>query len=91
MLHPYAALAPPGCTGPRRPYTGRCSEGKLVELLRRATERDKALKSLDAKLATPVVLPNREVLKAALEFRKDEWRDLLRGPHVAQSASSCNT
>jgi hypothetical protein len=29
--------------------------------------------------------PDREALKAALQLRKGEWRDLLRGPHVAQA------
>lgn len=58
--------------------------GDIPTIAKALSDRDKALKSLDAKLAKPVVLPDREVLKAALEFRKGEWRDLLRGPHVAQ-------
>jgi len=59
--------------------------GDIPSLAKALTERDKALKSIDAKLAKPVVLPDRDVLKAALEFRKGEWRDVLRGRHVAQA------
>jgi hypothetical protein len=58
--------------------------GDIPSLAKALSDCDKALKSIAAKLAKPVVLPDREVLKAALEFRKGEWRDLLRGPHVAQ-------
>ena len=63
---------------------GIAAGGDIPALAKALSDRDKALKSIDAKLAKPVVLPDRDVLKAALEFRKGEWRDLLRGPHVAQ-------
>ena len=48
-------------------------------------ERDKRLKVVTAELAKPVDAPDRETLKAALELRTADWRDILRGPHVAQA------
>jgi hypothetical protein len=42
------------------------------------------LRDLDAKLATPVVTPDREALRRALELRSGQWRDILRGKHVEQ-------
>jgi hypothetical protein len=30
-------------------------------------------------------MPDRDVLRAALTLREDEWRDVLRGPHIAQA------
>lgn len=59
--------------------------GDIPALATALGERDRRLKVFDAQLAKPVVLPDREVLKAALELRKGQWRDLLRGPHVAQA------
>lgn len=43
------------------------------------------MKALDVQLVKPVVMLDRDVLPAALELRREEWRDLLRGPHVAQA------
>ena len=40
---------------------------------------------MDAKLAKPVVMADRDVLKAALELGTADWRDILRGPHVQQA------
>ena len=48
-------------------------------------ERDRSLKSLDAKLSEPVVAPDRDVLTAALRLRGGQWRDVLREPHIAQA------
>jgi len=33
----------------------------------------------------PVNSPNRDVLRTALELRTADWRNILRGPHVAQA------
>jgi hypothetical protein len=65
--------------------TAIAAGGDIPALAKALAERDKALKALDAKLAKPVVLPDREALKAALELRKGDWRGLLRGRHVAQA------
>jgi hypothetical protein len=35
-------------------------------------DRDRELKTIDAKLAKPVVMPDRDVLKAALELREGQ-------------------
>ena len=60
--------------------------GDIPALVKRLQERDRDLKSLDAKLAKPVVEPlDREVLRAALKLREGQWKDVLRGPHVAQA------
>ena len=47
----------------------------VVQLLK---ERDKRLKALDAILAKPPALPAREKLRAALEQRVEDWREVLR-------------
>jgi hypothetical protein len=59
--------------------------GDIPAIAQALTERDRALKAIDAKLSKPVVHLDREVLKGALELRKGEWREVLRGPHVAQA------
>jgi hypothetical protein len=60
--------------------------GDIPALAAALAERDKRLKKLDAILAKPVALPpDREVLCAALRLREGEWRDVLRGPHIAQA------
>ena len=48
-------------------------------------ERDGRPQALTAQLAKPVVMPDREVLRAALELRTGQWRDVLRGQHIAQA------
>jgi hypothetical protein len=47
--------------------------------------RDEKLKKLDGKLSIPIVLPDRDQLRAALEQRVGDWRTILRGPHVTQA------
>ena len=59
--------------------------GDIPALAKALSERDRALKAIDAKLARVVVLPDRDALKAALELRSADWRKVLRGPHVAQA------
>jgi hypothetical protein len=49
------------------------------------SERNKRLRTLDAKLAKPVLIPDRDVLRAALQLRGGEWRDVLRSKHIAQA------
>jgi len=46
---------------------------------------DVRLRAIVAELAKPVVRSDRELLKAALELRSADWRDVLRGPHLAQA------
>ena len=68
--------------------TGAIAEGGDIPALAKAlSDRDKRLKTLDAKLARPTPeRPDRAMLKAALELRGVEWRDVLRDPkHVAQA------
>jgi hypothetical protein len=64
---------------------GIAQGGDIPALAVALSERDKRLKVVNAQLARPVHLPDREVLKAALELRTANWRDVLRGPHVAQA------
>jgi hypothetical protein len=59
--------------------------GDIPSLSKALKERDKALQALDAQLRQPVVRQDREVLRAALELRTADWRQILRGPHVAQA------
>jgi hypothetical protein len=59
--------------------------GDIPALVKQLQDRDRELKAVDAKLAEPVVIPDREVPKAALELRTAEWRNILRGPHIAQA------
>lgn len=61
------------------------SGGDIPALALALSERDTRLKSIDAKLAKPVVRQDRETLKAALELRTADWRTILRGPHIAQA------
>ena len=64
---------------------GIASGGDIPALAIALQERDKRLKVVAAQLAKPVVIPDRDVLKAALEPRTANWRDILRGPHIAQA------
>jgi site-specific DNA recombinase len=59
--------------------------GDIPSLSKALKDRDKQLQALDAQLRQPVVLPDRDVLRAALELRTADWRTVLRGPHVAQA------
>lgn len=59
--------------------------GDIPSLAVALGERDRRLKALDAKLAEPVAAPDRDVLTAALRLREGQWRDVLRGPHIAQA------
>ena len=61
------------------------SGGDIPALAAALAERDKRLKALDAKLAKPVVTPDRDTLHAALLLRGGQWRDVLRGPHIDQA------
>jgi hypothetical protein len=60
--------------------------GDIPALATSLGERDKRLRTLDARLAKPAPgLPDRDVLLAALRLREGQWRDVLRGPHIAQA------
>jgi len=59
--------------------------GELSSLVKALAERDARLKQLDKQLAKPVDIPDREVLKAALELRSGQWRDVLRSQHMQQA------
>jgi hypothetical protein len=55
----------------------------MLDCAARRPSGDKRLKVVAAQLAKPAIIPDREVLKAALELRTADWRNILRGPHVA--------
>jgi hypothetical protein len=58
----------------------------IPALVAALSERDRQLKAVSAKLARPVVEPlDREVLRAALKLREGQWKQVLRGPHIAQA------
>lgn len=59
--------------------------GDIPSLAEALKARDRALRDIDAKLAAPVEMPDRDVLRAALELRTADWRGILRGPHVEQA------
>lgn len=59
--------------------------GNIPALVAELQGRERDLKALNAKLAKPVVVTDCEVLKAALELRTADWRNILRGPHVQQA------
>jgi site-specific DNA recombinase len=66
--------------------TVAAATGDVQALAEALKDRDRRLKAVDAKVAKPVVVPERDVLKAALELRSGQWRDVLRSPqHVAQA------
>jgi site-specific DNA recombinase len=65
--------------------TGIAAGGNIPALAQALAERDTRLKTLDHRLAHPVVQLDREALKAALELRTADWRGVLRGPHIAQA------
>jgi site-specific DNA recombinase len=58
--------------------------GDIAALADALKTRDRTLRDLDVKLAAPVVTPDRDTLRRALEMRSGEWRDILRGKHVEQ-------
>jgi site-specific DNA recombinase len=64
---------------------GIAAGGDIPALADALKERDTRLKSVQARLAKPVLMPDRDVLKAALELRSADWRTILRGPHIAQA------
>lgn len=59
---------------------------EVQELVDQLTTRQRKLKALDAQLAKPVVIPDREMLRAALELRRRDWRKILRSPAHLQQA-----
>jgi hypothetical protein len=63
---------------------GIAAGGDIPALAEALSERDRSLKRIDATLAAPVAMLDRDALRAALELRRGEWRELLRGPHVQQ-------
>ena len=65
--------------------TAIAAGGSIPALVDLRTKRDRELKALDAKLAKPTVIPDREALRAALRLRGSEWRDVLRGKHIPQA------
>ena len=64
---------------------GIAAGGEIPALATALQERDRRLKVVTAELAKPTTAPDRETLKAALELRTADWREILRGPHVAQA------
>jgi hypothetical protein len=54
----------------------------LAEALR---ARDGRLRQITLQLTKPMVRQDREVLKAALELRSGQWREVLRSQHIAQA------
>ena len=59
--------------------------GDIPALAAALQERDKRLKSLTSQIAKVAEPPDRDVLRAALELRTANWREVLRGRHVAQA------
>ena len=59
--------------------------GDIPALVQALQARERKRKALDAQLAKPSVLPERDVLRAALQLRERQWRDVLRGPHIQQA------
>jgi hypothetical protein len=60
--------------------------GDIPALAAALSERDKRLKAMDARLAKPTIAPpDREVLRAALQLREGQWRDVLRSRHIPQA------
>jgi hypothetical protein len=59
--------------------------GDIPALAAALAERDKRLETVAEQLAKPVNVPDRDVLRAALELRTADWRNILRGPYVAQA------
>jgi site-specific DNA recombinase len=62
--------------------TAIAAGGDIPALVEKLKERDQALKRLDARLACPIVMPDREQLRAGLDARCQEWRAILRNQHV---------
>jgi hypothetical protein len=58
--------------------------GNIPALVKLLTAKDKELKAVEAKLARPVLIPDRDALRDALERRAGQWRDILRSKHVEQ-------
>ena len=59
--------------------------GDIPALADALKDRDARLRKPRLQLANPVELPEPELLQAALELRSANWRETLRGPHVAQA------
>ena len=59
--------------------------GSIPELVKQLQDRDQRLKPLEAKLAKPLTLPDRDAMLESLMRRTAEWRAILRGPHVEQA------
>ena len=61
-------------------------EQRRIQSLTDAFEvRDARLREIQRQLAQPVVVKDREVLKAALDLRTGEWRRILRSEHMSRS------
>lgn len=66
--------------------TAIATGGDIPALAAALSERDKRLRSLDARLARPVPEAlDRETLRAALMLRGAQWKDVLNGKHIAQA------
>jgi hypothetical protein len=60
--------------------------GDIPALAAALSERDKRLKVVNARLAKPTIAPpDREVLRAALQLREGQWREVLRSRHILQA------
>jgi hypothetical protein len=64
---------------------GIAAGGNIQSLTEALRIRDDRLRELQRQLARPVIIQDREVLKAALELRSADWRGILRGPHIEQA------
>jgi site-specific DNA recombinase len=65
---------------------GIAAGGNIPALAVALQERDKRLRTLDAALSKPApAVPQRDALRAALRLRGADWREVLRGPHIAQA------
>lgn len=59
--------------------------GDIPALAEALKTRDKELRKLRAELDKPQISTDRETLKAALELRTADWRNILRSQHIDQA------
>jgi hypothetical protein len=59
--------------------------GDIPQLVKMLAAKDKELKAIEARIANPIVIPEREELRQVLERRAGDWRTILRSKHVEQT------
>lgn len=59
--------------------------GEIASLADALKTRDARVRALDGLLSKTVLMPDRDTLRAALEQRCADWRDILRGQHLDQA------